>query len=129
MFEQIFGCLKPSKEEGEKVLTNSKNSVSQINNINLSINSNPQPPIFLINMSNNISSDNQNSNNNIININNNINNNENKINNILKNSDNNGIGYDIQKIQNVGKDVFKFFEKTSENLLNPNLEDDDMNPE
>jgi hypothetical protein len=128
MFEQIFGCLKPSKEEGVKVLTNSKNSVSQINNINLSINSNPQPPIILINMSNNISSDNQNSNNNIIN-NNNINNNENKINNILKNSDNNGIGYDIQKIQNVGKDVFKFFEKTSENLLNPNLEDDAMNPE
>ena len=123
MFEQIFGCLKPSKEEGEKVLTNSKNSVSQIDNINLSINSNPQPPIILINMSNNISSDNQNSNNNI------INNNENKINNILKNSDNNGIGYDIQKIQNVGKDVFKFFEKTSENLLNPNLEDDAMNPE
>ena len=129
MFEQIFGCLKPSKEEGVKVLTNSKNSVSQINNINLSINSNPQPPIILINMSNNISSDNQNSNNNIINNNNNINNNENKINNILKNSDNNGIGYDIQKIQNVGKDVFKFFEKTGENLLNPNLEDDAMNPE
>ena len=129
MFEKIFGCLKPSKEEGVKVLTNSKNSVSQINNINLSINSNPQPPIFLINTSNVISSDNQNSNNNIININNNINNNENKINNILKNSDNNGIGYDIQKIQNVGKDVFKFFEKTSENLLNPNLEDDAMNPE
>ena len=128
MFEQIFGCIKPSKEEGEKVLTNSKNSVSQIDNINLSINSNPQPPIILINMSNNISSDNQNSNNNIIN-NNNINNNENKINNILKNSDNNGIGYDIQKIQNVGKDVFKFFEKTSENLLNPNWEDDAMNPE
>ena len=124
MFEQIFGCLKPSKEEGEKVLTNSKNSVSQINDINLSINSNPQPPIILINMSNNISSDNQNSNNN-----NNNNNNENKTNNILKNSDNNGIGYDIQKIQNVGKDVFKFFEKTSENLLNPNLEDDAMNPE
>ena len=129
MFEQIFGCIKPSKEEGEKVLANSTNSVSQINNINLSINSNPQPPIFLINTSNVISSDNQNSNNNIININNNINNNENKINNILKNSDNNGIGYDIQKIQNVGKDVFKFFEKTSENLLNPNLEDDAMNPE
>ena len=125
MFEQIFGCIKPSKEEGEKVLTNSKNSVSQIDNINLSINSNPQPPIFSINMSNVISSDNQNSNNN----NNNNNNNENKINNILKNSDNNGIGYDIQKIQNVGKDVFKFFEKTSENLLNPNLEDDAMNPE
>ena len=124
MFEQIFGCLKPSKEEGEKVLTNSKNSVSQINDINLSINSNPQPPIFSINMSNVISSDNQNSNNN-----NNNNNNENKTNNILKNSDNNGIGYDIQKIQNVGKDVFKFFEKTSENLLNPNLEDDAMNPE
>ena len=123
MFEQIFGCLKPSKEEGEKVLTNSKNSVSQIDNINLSINSNPQPPIFSINMSNVISSDNQNSNNN------NNNNNENKTNNILKNSDNNGIGYDIQKIQNVGKDVFKFFEKTSENLLNPNLEDDAMNPE
>ena len=123
MFEQIFGCLKPSKEEGEKVLTNSKNSVSQINDINLSINSNPQPPIFSINMSNVISSDNQNSNNN------NNNNNENKTNNILKNSDNNGIGYDIQKIQNVGKDVFKFFEKTSENLLNPNLEDDAMNPE
>ena len=126
MFEQIFGCLKPSKEEGEKVLTNSKNSVSQIDGVNLSINSNPQPPIFLINMSNVISSDNQNSNSNI---NNNFNNNENKINNILKNSDNNGIGYDIQKIQNVGKDVFKFFEKTSENLLNPNLEDDAMNPE
>ena len=124
MFEQIFGCLKPSKEEGEKVLTNSKNSnsVSQINNINLSINSNPQPPIFSINMSNVISSDNQNSTNN-------NNNNENNTNNILKNSDNNGIGYDIQKIQNVGKDVFKFFEKTSENLLNPNLEDDAMNPE
>ena len=125
MFEKIFGCLKPSKEEGEKVLTNSKNSVSQIDN-----NSNPQPPIILINMSNDISSDNQNSNNNIININNNnINNNENKINNVLKNSENNGIGYDIQKIQNVGKDVFKFFEKTSENMLNPNLEDDAMNPE
>ncbi len=122
MFENIFGCLKPSKEEGEKVLTNSKNSVSQINDINLSINSNPQPPIFSINMSNVISSDNQNSNNN-------NNNNENKTNNILKNSDNNGIGYGIQKIQNVGKDVFKFFEKTSENLLNPNLEDDAMNPE
>ena len=122
MFEQIFGCLKPSKEEGEKVLTNSKNSVSQIDNINLSINSNPQPPIFSINMSNVISSDNQNSTNN-------NNNNENNTNNILKNSDNNGIGYDIQKIQNVGKDVFKFFEKTSENLLNPNLEDDAMNPE
>ena len=121
MFEKIFGCLKPSKEENEKVLTNSKNSVSQVDDINLSINSNPQPPIFSINMSNVISSDNQNSNNN--------NNNENKINNILKNSDNNGIGYDIQKIQNVGKDVFKFFEKTSENLLNPNLEDDAMNPE
>ncbi len=122
MIEKIFGCLKPSKEEGEKVLTNSINSVSRINDINLSINSNPQPPIFSINMSNVISSDNQNSNNN-------NNNNENKTNNILKNSDNNGIGYGIQKIQNVGKDVFKFFEKTSENLLNPNWEDDAMNPE